>query len=828
MQLTPEKVSDYVSFVQGDKNWIYSACKEGSHRDMAHLQAEGVAGLYARLSNYGVALLADEVGTGKTFQALALAAIKLKENPGSRILILTPRQAVADQWPSEYATLLKEHFKGLLTLPENTLPTNIPVLERLHSVDDNCVPNQDWVKEPDDSIDLKTDQIIVAKFSSFSYLKPHADHNQNESVVKDKYGSRIEKIKTELSLDTFNLVIIDEAHYFRHSGSNRHDAAMDILPFTSSDCQYLLLTATPTHTNQNDICGMLQAIGKEKSSYFECGDDDNSRKTFVEEIFKKIAVRRYRRLTSKGYTKVNYRKGVAIPSDFADDPNSELFYAMYQRQLVECFQKNNKKHKSSLNRYLEGIEFDPKQYVDKQQKGSGPEILGQSIDFNVGHDSKLLIGLIDAYQETIGNGKELPSNPKYKSTVDEIWRLVWPEKPEDYGKSEKVLVFSRRIASTKELSAQLIRRFDFELWKMILEALKLNPNTHIPANRNEFSEFLSNYSVETNSNDDEEGELDLKPEPSKLEQESSVLSWFRREHGEEKSTAASLFRRRFEKSSKSDFKNFFDSSPKVEKSIFKLLNISIEGNGLKDLEQLLRKAIMQASVGVVELFCCYLQSNRNYEDFYNEVEYKWKGKLFRFQFEVEKMIEQYEIYKEKFIHQKDIGAWNMFNQAAPAFAYTGDTKNESVIKRFNAPFFPKVLVATSVLQEGVNLQLNCKTVIHYGHAWAPGDDEQRIGRIDRINGQIARELESDSSSELRIFYPFLAKTHDELALKTFLKNKIEVSKTLDKLKEVNEELYQREDNELSQVSIEQFLQKTVESNLDSIEDPFPASPFNFY
>jgi glycogen debranching enzyme len=127
----------------------------------------------------------------------------------------------------------------------------------------------------------------------------------------------------------------------------------------------------------------------------------------------------------------------------------------------------------------------------------------------------------------------------------------------------------------------------------------------------------------------------------------------------------------------------------------------------------------------------------------------------------------------------------------------------------------------------VNLQLNCKTVIHYGHAWAPGDDEQRIGRIDRINGQIARELEFDSSSELRILYPFLAKTHDELALKTFLKNKMEVAKTLDKLKEVNEELYQREDNELSQVSIEQFLQKTVESNLDSIKDPFPAFPCNF-
>lgn len=58
--------------------------------------------------------------------------------------------------------------------------------------------------------------------------------------------------------------------------------------------------------------------------------------------------------------------------------------------------------------------------------------------------------------------------------------------------------------------------------------------------------------------------------------------------------------------------------------------------------------------------------------------------------------------------------WNMFNNAQPAYPYTSGTKNERVLYAFNSPFFPDMIVATSVLQEGVNLQYYCRNVHHYG------------------------------------------------------------------------------------------------------------------
>ena len=51
---------------------------------------------------------------------------------------------------------------------------------------------------------------------------------------------------------------------------------------------------------------------------------------------------------------------------------------------------------------------------------------------------------------------------------------------------------------------------------------------------------------------------------------------------------------------------------------------------------------------------------------------------------------------------------------------------------FNTPFFPEVLVASSVLAEGVDLHLNCRYLIHHDLSWNPSTLEQRTGRIDRI------------------------------------------------------------------------------------------------
>jgi ERCC4-related helicase len=75
---------------------------------------------------------------------------------------------------------------------------------------------------------------------------------------------------------------------------------------------------------------------------------------------------------------------------------------------------------------------------------------------------------------------------------------------------------------------------------------------------------------------------------------------------------------------------------------------------------------------------------------------------------------------------------------------------------FNTPFFPEVLVASSVLAEGVDLHLSCRHVIHHDLSWNPSTLEQRTGRVDRI-GAIAETVRRP----IEVFLPYVGGTQDE-------------------------------------------------------------------
>ncbi len=84
-----------------------------------------------------------------------------------------------------------------------------------------------------------------------------------------------------------------------------------------------------------------------------------------------------------------------------------------------------------------------------------------------------------------------------------------------------------------------------------------------------------------------------------------------------------------------------------------------------------------------------------------------------------------------------------------------DTRQKLMLT-FNTPFFPEILIASSVMAEGVDLHLNCRHVIHHDLCWNPSTLEQRTGRVDRIGAKIQR-----CGNPLRIYLPFIAETQDE-------------------------------------------------------------------
>lgn len=87
---------------------------------------------------------------------------------------------------------------------------------------------------------------------------------------------------------------------------------------------------------------------------------------------------------------------------------------------------------------------------------------------------------------------------------------------------------------------------------------------------------------------------------------------------------------------------------------------------------------------------------------------------------------------------------------------TGTEERQRLMLAFNAPFFPEILVASSVLAEGVDLHLDCRHIIHHDLCWNPSTLEQRTGRVDRIGAKAERVGQS-----IRVYMPYLAGTQDE-------------------------------------------------------------------
>ena len=95
-------------------------------------------------------------------------------------------------------------------------------------------------------------------------------------------------------------------------------------------------------------------------------------------------------------------------------------------------------------------------------------------------------------------------------------------------------------------------------------------------------------------------------------------------------------------------------------------------------------------------------------------------------------------------------------QVRRAYGGTRREDRERLISVFNTPFAPDILVASSVMGEGIDLHQECRHVIHHDLDWNPSKLEQRTGRLDRIGALAERQKKN-----IEVYEPYLAGTHDE-------------------------------------------------------------------
>ena len=85
----------------------------------------------------------------------------------------------------------------------------------------------------------------------------------------------------------------------------------------------------------------------------------------------------------------------------------------------------------------------------------------------------------------------------------------------------------------------------------------------------------------------------------------------------------------------------------------------------------------------------------------------------------------------------DLNLMKEFNVMPNIRLANGLVKQETrqrLMLAFNTPFFPEVLVASSVLAEGVDLHLSCRYVSSSRFKLEP-EQPKKIGRVDRIGAK---------------------------------------------------------------------------------------------
>lgn len=855
--LTPQAVSGYINFDGGDRQWTYRAADVS----MAARQAEGVAYLWNTLAAQDVALLADEVGMGKTYQALGVIAMLWQAKPDARILIMAPNRDICRHWMREYKAFLQQHYREQDHVVRNSADggpvnamafcPNLPALV--------AEVKQGWGR------------VFLTTIHSLSgLLKDDTGSNKSAKAAAIAGGIR-DELRELLDDQGFDVVIIDEAHSLRNvnGGSQRVEAARAFFGKgeTPLSRKALLLTATPSHSGLHDVANIL--------GYFK----NVAPNLPAQELLQRHALRRLRLMRGANdvhHNKFAYRHEQAVPARFGDDANAELFFAMYQKALASDPDIHSGTRRPMYG-YLEGFESVGSD-LKESSGGDAEDPLEETRveDFSQAADTRLLRKLSERYHSVF---KAFPPHPKYGALVDRVVNpdLFVPAQTDLH--LDKHLVFVRRIPSVRELTQRVNRAYDDVFLPKICEALGVGPDSRLVKkwkddnwSRAGFVQLCAQLEDGDGDADSVEDEADLDVQDteggnaggdaslnSKVAQLFVVKKDLKRGSSDVARTDCSNVRQRFRKpeslfavfmepasdyadghyewyrKGKAEIKDNFVAPAREQRFsrfdavqrqaamgrsddgesvryesavhtawglVFQLLNAAerekLAGWRNKDIGILenfgnyLNAGFLFASPVMIELYCWYKCSARatrglgsvqgRYAAFVDHARERMAGSLLLRYFR--DALTSFDSLCGK-ITDHNLSDWKndwrtLTGLQDPAWFASGQSGNrQRLILGFNSPFFPNVLIATSVFQEGVNLHLQCRQVHHYGIAWTPGDNEQRVGRVDRLFGCVNRQLLQGGNGHLRIGFPYLEGSFDEDQVASFVHKKRRVEQQMD-------------------------------------------------
>ncbi len=456
-------------------------------QSLGEVQLRGAVALYNMINtdDIGLGYLADEVGMGKTYIALGVVALMRYFKPSLRVLYISPSANVQDKWLREHASFIDRNVctaSYRVRTPEGKPAA--PVAK--------CDSLEDLIRTAASGFYAD----FFVRNGSFSFGLKKKKHEHDESAIKSwkQQRKKLQKmlpafsipdappthrgVKDEFAralnyvLPTFDLVVIDESHNFKHDfeSSDRNRVLSQILgfyhnkegrPFRRRVRNALLLSATPYDRNLKQLRNQLALVGKESLLR-------NTESVADKDEIARFMVRRLNRLKIGGqeYTRNMYR------AEWRDGPKAAIELESDEQKLVTALVQKKvgdvlgHKHGSpsfqmgmlaSFESYSEStrsprVEFDNDDPDDRGRDAQDRSVVGAIVDSYVNADL----------------GRSLP-HPKMDSVAKQLAEAVFRE-------NRKQLVFVRRVKSVKELKQKLDECYDDWLIGYLKACLANHPN----------------------------------------------------------------------------------------------------------------------------------------------------------------------------------------------------------------------------------------------------------------------------------------------------------------------------------------------------------------
>ncbi|GAB7549245.1 DEAD/DEAH box helicase family protein [Cupriavidus sp. 8B] len=474
-------------FLHDQRGWTLAEVEQwldlsGGDTDLAEVgsaQLTATLALHAILLEHGTAYLADEVGMGKTYVALAIVALLRRRHTGLRVLYLTPSRNVRIKWARRECRA----FNRLLERKDG----GAGVI--LHPYEYDTI--KDWVhgQARDQAASGACDAFL--SFSAFSFqldddpaawghalqglLTPTEYGGKCKDEVKDTAARKVYEL-----LRGYDLLVFDEAHLLRSAGSDRAHFIRTALrgedgvspKFRAS----LLLSATPFDRDLEQLRRQLQvtrpaggvlpeivaalkaaagmrdwdavhrglaAFLVRRSHFLLCGDGSKrSRNQYRSE--------------QRAAAAINLR------DPRAGDPETQPRHARLLQRLYTAVVQKKLVESSEASAFPMAMFAAWEAYAIRapKRRGAGGEVAAEALDVNgdgqkapaeSALDTNLLAHLADSYRKRFDD--EEPPHPKLEAESVRLARAA-------FAGAEKQLVFVRRIRSIDDLKSRLDHGYD--------------------------------------------------------------------------------------------------------------------------------------------------------------------------------------------------------------------------------------------------------------------------------------------------------------------------------------------------------------------------------